>query len=211
MLCHQWSKELEAILWCARIGHEMNHERKKSEERIWIFKGARNRSTKIHPLACCGGCWFVRRRGRGWWQFVRWRGKGVAAVLVLEEDPDQLQDSDVGVSSYTRMACSKKPVTREETGSTTGLCGGCHGRRPQTILYRKSKESACVTDASDVDEVHDETSVVKASATVGREIELHKSQVTTAETSSSDSIEEKQDESQEQEADEEDEGENEDK
>ncbi|KAK9090341.1 hypothetical protein Sjap_023518 [Stephania japonica] len=126
--------------------------------------------------------------------------KGVVAVRVLEEDPDQLQG----------MARSKKSVTWEETGNTVGLRGGRRGRRPQTTSYRKSKESTRVTDASDVDEVHDETSIVNASATVGKEIELHKSQVTTAETSSSDSIEEEQDESQEQEADGEDEGENED-
>ncbi|KAK9155007.1 hypothetical protein Sjap_002487 [Stephania japonica] len=113
------------------------------------------------------------------------------------------------------IARSKKPVTREETGNTVGLRSGCRGRRPQTASYRKSKELARATNASDVAEVHDETSAVNASATatVGREIELHKSQVTTAETSSSDSIEEEQDESQEQEADgkdEGDEGENED-
>ncbi|KAK9097368.1 hypothetical protein Sjap_022865 [Stephania japonica] len=103
-------------------------------------------------------------------------------------------------------------MTREETGNTVGLCGGRRGRRPQTTSYRKSKESARATNASDVVEVHDETSAVNASATaiVGREIELHKSQVTTAETSSSDSIEEEQDESQGQEADGENEGENED-
>ncbi|KAK9091226.1 hypothetical protein Sjap_024403 [Stephania japonica] len=109
---------------------------------------------------------------------------------------------------YYWMARSKKPVTWEETGNTVGLRGGRRGRRPQTASYRKSKESARATNASDVAEVHDETSEVNASATatVGKEIELHKSQVTTAETSSSDSIEEEQDESQEQEADGEDEG-----
>ncbi|KAK9123889.1 hypothetical protein Sjap_013491 [Stephania japonica] len=135
-----------------------------------------------------------------WWLLVRAsKGKGVVAVRalvgkgavvhVLEEDPDQLQ------------------------GSTTRWHGGRHGRRPQTTSYRKSKELTRVIDASDVDEVQDETSAVNASATVGREIKLHKSQVTTFETSSSDSIEEDQDESQEQKADREyegDEGENED-
>ncbi|KAK9109940.1 hypothetical protein Sjap_018000 [Stephania japonica] len=105
------------------------------------------------------------------------------------------------MSLHTWMAPSKKPVTWEETGNMLELCGGHRGRRPQTVSYRKSKESACVMYASDVDEVHDETSAVNASATIGREIELHKSQVTTAETSSSYSIEEQQDESQEQEAD----------
>ncbi|KAK9145604.1 hypothetical protein Sjap_005507 [Stephania japonica] len=108
------------------------------------------------------------------------------------------------------MARSKKPMTREETGNMVGLRDGRRGRRPQTALYRKSKESTCVTDARDVDEVHDETSAINASATVGREIKLHKSQVTTAKTSSFDSIEEEQDESQEQEADGEDESENKD-
>ncbi|KAK9109430.1 hypothetical protein Sjap_017490 [Stephania japonica] len=114
------------------------------------------------------------------------RGKGVVAVRVLE-DPDQLQEA----------------VTWEETGNTVGLRGGRRGRRPQTASYRKSKESTRVTNASDVAEVHDETSAVNASvtATAGKEIEVHKSQVTTAETSSSDSIEEEQDESHEQEVD----------
>ncbi|KAK9081612.1 hypothetical protein Sjap_026646 [Stephania japonica] len=145
--------------------------------------GAHNCSTN---LACRGRCWFVRRTGRGWWRFALWRGKGVVAVRVLE-DPDQLQEA----------------VTWEETGNTVGLRGGRRGRRPQTASYRKSKESTRVTNASDVAEVHDETSAVNASvtATAGKEIEVHKSQVTTAETSSSDSIEEEQDESQEQEVD----------
>ncbi|KAK9081610.1 hypothetical protein Sjap_026644 [Stephania japonica] len=131
------------------------------------------------------------------------REKGVVAICALEGKgggggscvggPDQLQG----------MARSKKAVTWEETGNTVGLRGGRRGRRPQTASYRKSKESTRVTNASDVAEVHDETSAVNASvtATAGKEIEVHKSQVTTAETSSSDSIEEEQDESQEQEVD----------
>ncbi|KAK9109452.1 hypothetical protein Sjap_017512 [Stephania japonica] len=160
-----------------RVTHEIRS--------IW----ARNCSTN---LACRGRCWFVRRTGRGWWRFALWRGKGVVAVRVLE-DPDQLQG----------MARSKKLCDMGRDSNTVGLRGGHRGRRPQTASYRKSKESTRVTNASDVAEVHDETSAVNASvtATAGKEIEVHKSQVTTAETSSSDSIEEEQDESQEQEVD----------
>ncbi|KAK9130955.1 hypothetical protein Sjap_011442 [Stephania japonica] len=207
-----------------------------------------NSTTVINPqaqncstnLGCRGRYWFVRRKGRGWWRFVLWRGKGVVAVRVLEE-PDQLQGLELFHESWLSwsllvrtsegkgvvaicalkgkgggggMAPSKKPMTREETGNTVGLRGGHRGRRPQTASYRKSKDAelARATNASDVAEVHNETSAVNASATatVGREIELHKSQVTIDETSSSDSIEEEQDESQEQEADGEDKSENED-
>ncbi|KAK9109446.1 hypothetical protein Sjap_017506 [Stephania japonica] len=165
---------------------------------------AASSSSKSRPIMCDLGSelfhesclpWSLLVRasdGKGVVAICALEGKGVVAVRVLE-DPDQLQG----------MARSKKPVTWEETGNTVGLRGGRRGRRPQTASYRKSKESTRVTNASDVAEVHDETSAVNASvtATAGKEIEVHKSQVTTAETSSSDSIEEEQDESQDQEVD----------
>ncbi|KAK9124010.1 hypothetical protein Sjap_013612 [Stephania japonica] len=110
---------------------------------------------RIHHLACYGRCGSCVGREGGGGDLCFGGEKGVVAVHVLEEDPDQLQG----------MARSKKPVTREETGNAVGLRGGRHGRRPQTTSYRKSKESTRVTDASDVDKVHDETSPVNVSAT----------------------------------------------
>ncbi|KAK9130777.1 hypothetical protein Sjap_011264 [Stephania japonica] len=97
---------------------------------------------RIHPLACCGRCGSCVEKEGGGGDLCFGGEKGVVAVRVLEEDPDQLQG----------MARSKKPVTREEIGNTEELRGGSRGRRPQTTSYRKSKESARVTDASDVDE-----------------------------------------------------------
>ncbi|KAK9096339.1 hypothetical protein Sjap_021836 [Stephania japonica] len=106
----------------------------ESELEIQGSNPSRQGSELFHEfilLLVGGGRWFVRRRE-----------KGVVAVHALEKDPDRLQGK-------TR---SKKLVTREETGNTTGSRSGHHGRRPQTTSYGQSKELTHVTDASDVNE-----------------------------------------------------------
>ncbi|KAK9137445.1 hypothetical protein Sjap_008039 [Stephania japonica] len=78
-------------------------------------------------------------------------GEGVVAVRALEGKGGG-DGLCVGGEKGTRMAHSKKLVTGEETGNTVGLHGGYRGRRPQTTSYRKSKESVCIMDTSDVNE-----------------------------------------------------------
>ncbi|KAK9109442.1 hypothetical protein Sjap_017502 [Stephania japonica] len=90
----------------------------------------------------------INKAGKAHYVKFHWRPTcgGVVAICALE-------GKGGGGGS-----CVGGPGSTTRDSNTVGLRGGRRGRRPQTASYRKSKESTRVTNASDVAEVHYETS-----------------------------------------------------